>query len=137
MSFLSTIMKNRNYKLFMMAALAAVLLVGCKKDKEQLNVSTDQVVGLWQKSGTQEYWHYYSDGTGNTWDVADGLHEGDSGSFRYTWYITDGNLLCHEMKMHRNEYVTVAVRNYIREITSSTMRWDEGTGEYTLVKMSE
>ena len=69
--------------------------------------------------------------------MADGLHEGDSGSFRYTWYITDGILLCHEMKMHRNEYVTVAVRNYIREITSSTMRWDEGTGEYTLVKMSE
>ena len=55
----------------------------------------------------------------------------------YRGYITDGNLLCHEMKMHRNEYVTVAVRNYIREITSSTMRWDEGTGEYTLVKMSE
>lgn len=120
----------------MAVALAVVLLAGCKKDKTSLNVSSDQVVGLWQKSGTQEYWHYFSNGTGNTWDEADGLHEGDSGSFSYTWYITDGNLLCHDMKMHRNEYVTVPVRNYIREINATTMRWDEGTAEYTLVKLS-
>ena len=117
-----------------MAVLAVVLLAGCKKDKGKLNVSPDQVVGLWQKSGTQEYWHYYSDGTGNTWDVSDGLHEGDSGSFKYTWYITDGDLLCHEMKMHRNEHVTVPARYYIKEISSSTLRWDEGTAEYTLIK---
>lgn len=116
-----------------MATLAVVLLAGCKKEKP-LNVSPDQVVGLWQKSGTQEYWHYYSDGTGNTWDVADGLHEGDSGSFKYTWYITDGDLLCHEMKMHRNENVTVPARYYIKEISSTTLRWDEGTSEYTLIK---
>lgn len=121
-------------KFILMAVLAVVLLAGCKKDKGKLNVSPDQVVGLWQKSGTQEYWHYYSDGTGNTWDVSDGLHEGDSGSFKYTWYITDGDLLCHEMKMHRNEHVTVPARYYIKEISSSTLRWDEGTAEYTLIK---
>lgn len=116
------------------ASMAIALTVGCKRDNDTLNVSESDVVGLWRKSGTQEYWHYFSDGTGNTWDESDGLHEGDSGSFRYTWYITGGNLLCHDMKMHHNEYVTVPVRNYVLEISSTSMRWDEGTAEYTLIK---
>ena len=117
----------------MIAVLAVMTLTGCKKDNA-LQVSESEVVGMWRKSGTQEYWHYLSDGTGNTWDEADGLHEGDSGSFYYTWYITDGDLLCHELKMHRNPHVTVPARYTIKEISSNSMRWDEGTSEYTLIR---
>ena len=122
-------------KILLMAALAVLLLAGCKKDKPALNVSPSQVEGLWQKSGTNEYWHYLSDGTGNTWDSSDGIHEGDSGSFHYTWYIVDGDLLTHSMEMISNPYVRPTVRYTILSISSSTMTWDEGTSESTLVKV--
>ena len=118
-----------------MAALAVLLLAGCKKDKPALNVSPSQVEGLWQKSGTNEYWHYLSDGTGNTWDSSDGIHEGDSGSFHYTWYIVDGDLLTHSMEMISNPNVRIPARYTILSINSSSMTWDEGTDEYTLVKI--
>ena len=49
-------------KIFIVAALAVMLLAGCKKDKVTLNLSDSDVTGAWRKDGTSEYWCYCQDG---------------------------------------------------------------------------
>ena len=39
-------------KIFIVAALAVMLLAGCKKDKVTLNLSDSDVTGTWKKDGT-------------------------------------------------------------------------------------
>ena len=54
----------------LLISLTLMGLSSCGSDSPALNVSTDQLEGLWLKKGSQEYWRYRADGTGVTWDEA-------------------------------------------------------------------
>lgn len=116
-------------------ALGVLLFAGCNRDNEGIEVSESQLYGLWQKQGTQEYWSYREDGTGHTWDRADGiLNETDSGSVAYSWSISNGDQLRH--RFSGTNIGDMVVRTYtITSISASEMEREEEIGNYKLLKV--
>lgn len=112
-----------------MAALAVLLLAGCKKDKPTLNLSDGDIIGTWNKNGTAEYWLYNSDHTGCMYNTDQGF-SASFPSFDYEWSVS-GNQLRHttyEQGVPINRVYTVT------EISSSTMVREEEVATYTLTK---
>ena len=128
-------MKPR-YVVIRIMVVVMLLFAGCRHD-DGLEVSAEQVYGVWQKAGTQEYWSYREDGTGYTWDVADDImHEGDSGSVAYNWSITGGNRLRHQL-VGTNIGNMVVRTHTITSISDEKMVREEEIATYTLKKIND
>ena len=78
-------------KIFIVAALAVMLLAGCKKDKVTLNLSDSDVTGTWRKDGKSEYCLYRSDHTGCKYNTDEGFSE-DFPSYDYEWSVSGDQL---------------------------------------------
>lgn len=125
-------MKRFNVLRFTLFVLAAGLLAtACHTDNEGITVSEEQLYGVWQKNGTEEFWSYREDGTGHTWDRADDImNETDSGSVAYSWSIS-GDQLRH--RFSGTNIGDMVVRTYtITAISASEMEREEEIGTYKL-----
>ena len=92
-----------------MAALAVVLLAGCKKDKPTLNVSDSEVTGTWRKNGTNEFWCYRT----------------------YEWSVSEDQL----RHVTYEQGVPITRTYTITAISSSSMEREEEVGTYNLTKI--
>ena len=117
-----------------MLLLLAVLAVGCGGEETHITVDEEQVIGVWLKSGTQEYWRYKADNTGAMWDRADGFDE-ELPSFSFEWSVA-GDRLTHVV---RGEQIDVPItRTYtIKAISGTTMEREEELATYTLNRITE
>ena len=125
-------MKRFNVLRFTFFVLAAGLLfAGCRHD-DGITVNEEQLYGVWQKQGTQELWTYREDGTGHTWDRADGImNETDSGSVAYSWSINNGDQLRH--RFSGTNIGDMVVRTHtITAISETEMEREEEIGTYKL-----
>ena len=116
---------------YALVVLAALLVVGCWHEEEGITVSDEQLYGVWQKQGTQEFWSYREDGTGHTWDQADDImNETDSGSVAYSWSVS-GDQLRH--RFSGTNIGDMVVRTYtITAISATEMEREEEIGTYKL-----
>lgn len=121
---------------FAVGCLLLLSLAGCRKHDDPIVVQESEVYGLWQKAGTQEFWRYNSDHTGVTWDLADDISEEES-NLAYTWSLEQSNKLRMVASgAQGNQFVPKSYS--ITEISSSSMKWDDGYGlSYTLNKVVE
>ncbi len=117
-----------------MLLAAGLLATACHTDNEGITVSEEQLYGVWQKNGTEEFWSYREDGTGHTWDRADDImNETDSGSVAYSWSIS-GDQLRH--RFSGTNIGDMVVRTYtITSINGGRMVREEEIGTYTLVRV--
>ncbi len=130
-------MKNKRYIIWALVGLLTLGgLAGCKKRVVHINVSEGQVVGVWVKNNTREYWRFDSDNTGVTWDESEDISESES-NLRFTWEIANED----ELRMVSsgemgNQFVP---KNYtVTEISSTTMKWEDLYGlTSTLNKVSK
>lgn len=117
-------------KCYILAVLAVVLLAGCKKDNVTVNLSDGDVTGLWQKSGTSEYWRYRSDHTGCKYNTAEGFSE-DFPSYEYEWSVS-GDQLRH---VTYEQGVPIARTYTVTAINSTSMEREEEVGTYKLTRI--
>ena len=125
-------MKTRKIAIIL-AAIVSLLSVGCHSDPVRLDVKPEQVVGCWQKDGTQEFWLYRTDGTGAKWDAAEGFSE-DFPSYTFTWSVAEDQLT----HVVRGEEIDVPItRIYtITAISSTYMEREEELDTYRLTKVN-
>jgi hypothetical protein len=116
--------------------VAAIAAAGCRHDDEGIIVKEDQLYGVWQKRGTEEFWSYRADGKGHTWDRADDIMgETDSGSVAYSWTVS-GDRLRH--RFVGTSIDSMVVRTYkITDIEGDRMVREEEIGTYTLMRVGE
>ena len=110
--------------------LAVVLLAGCKKDDVPVILSDDDVIGLWQKNGTSEYWRYRSDHTGCKYNTAEGFSE-DFPSYDFEWSAS-GDQLRH---VTYEQGVPIERKFFVKKISSTSMEREEELDTYTLTKI--
>jgi hypothetical protein len=123
-------MKNRHCRFLIMAALAVVLLAGCKKDKPTLNVSDSEVTGTWRKNGTNEFWCYRGDHTGCKYNTDEGFSE-EFPSYTYEWSVSEDQL----RHVTYEQGVPITRTYTITAISSSSMEREEEVGTYNLTKI--
>lgn len=110
-------MKKLTFSLLAFAAFFA-LTVACTK--EPIAYKSSDVVGLWQKANSNEYWRYTSDGKGNFWDEDEDVHEGEGTHFR--WKVDVDQLQITFTGQMGQE----VPRDYkIDELTASLMRLED------------
>ena len=103
-----------------------MLTASCGKSEVHINVSDDQLEGLWQKNDTQEYWRYVVDGhTGVTWDLAEDITEEES-NLTFTWSV-NGDVLRHIFTGAQNNQAIPKVYT-VKEISSTAMTWTDEYG---------
>lgn len=103
-----------------------MLAASCGKSEVHINVSDDQLEGLWQKNDTQEYWRYVVDGhTGVTWDLAEDITEEES-NLTFTWSV-NGDVLRHTFTGAQNNQAIPKVYT-VKEISSTAMTWTDDYG---------
>lgn len=114
---------------------AGLLFAACQPEDKGITVNEEQLYGVWQKSGTEEFWSYREDGMGHTWDRADDImSETDSGSVAYSWSINNGDQLRH--RFSGTNIGDMVVRTYtITSINGGRMVREEEIGTYTLVRV--
>lgn len=119
---------------FCLLFVAMVSLVGCT-EKPELIINEAALVGKWQATDrTTEFWRYNADGTGQTWDEADDVHEDDTvGVLHFSWTTVQSHLELDyygEMGQHAYENYTVTHQ------TQDSLVWKDLYGDYrTFVKI--
>lgn len=87
--------------------------------------------GQWVKEGTQYYWTFESDGTGNLVNRGE-FEEGDENNGDFTWTINGGDELEVEFKGSGELGGIDIVKLYtIKEISSTMVRWEDVYGRST------
>ncbi len=115
----------------MMMLLPAVgFFVGCSDDPV-LDVNSDDLVGKWVVENTQEYWRFRGGGTGVTWDESEDISEEES-NLKFEWSLDRDELTCVFRGANENQAVPKVYR--IREITASSMKWENIYGQTTRLK---
>lgn len=117
-------------KIYILAALALLLLAGCKKDDVLVNLSDSDVTGTWKKDGTSEYWLYRSDHTGCKYNTDEGFSE-EFPSYDYEWSVS-GDQLRH---VTYEQGVPITRTYTVTEISSTSMEREEEVATYTLTKI--
>ena len=105
--------------------MLAPLFVGCFSKEEHIDVDPAMLHGKWLKVGTQEYWRYYSSGSGATWDESEGKTE-ENTNLSYTWNL-DRDELTHWFRGEQDNQMVPKVYT-IKEITSNSMKWKDAYG---------
>lgn len=128
--------RMKKYRAILMIALATLALVSCEEKDDHIIVNEDQVIGLWLKSGSQEYWRYNADHTGASWDESEDISDVET-NMSMTWSL-DGDQLTHVFTGAMNNQMVPKVYT-ISSISSSTMVWTDGyyNSRITLHKVVE
>ncbi len=116
--------------IFIFHFLFSISLVGCSDDPV-LDVNPDDLTGKWVVENTQEYWRFRSGGTGVTWDESEDISEEES-NLRFEWMLDRDELTCVFRGENENQAVPKVYR--IREITTSSMKWENIYGQTTRLK---
>lgn len=103
-----------------MLVLGALAVTSCGEKDNHITVSDDQVIGLWLRSGSQEYWRYNADHTGASWDASEDISDVET-NMSLTWSL-DGDQLMHVFTGAMNNQA-VPKTYTISSISSSTMVW--------------
>ena len=127
-------MKKHVY--IVLLAFGALMAAACGRSEIHINVNDDELVGLWQKENSQEYWRYNEDYSGVTWDEAEDITEEES-NLVYTWSVTDGDVLRHVFTGAEANQAVPKVYT-VKEISSVAMTWEDDYGmRYRLVKVKD
>lgn len=114
---------------------AALCLAACGREEQHIVVNPDQVEGLWQKSGTEEFWRYNDDYTGVTWDVSDSIGEEES-NLTFEWQLS-GDELTHIFRGAEGNQAVPKVYT-ITAINKDNMCWEDIYGlRYTLYRREQ
>ena len=109
------------------AAVLAVLLVGCSQAKKSFDTSL--IPGKWV-TGT-EYWVFETGGVGHTWNTADDVEEEEA--TQLTWSVTNDCLtitLIGEMGQQVPKVYTIS------ELSKTTFRYGDAYGKvYNLTRV--
>ena len=121
---------KKNFLSFCFLVCACALVWSCGKD-DHLEVSPSQLYGEWVKEGTQYYWTFESNGTGNLVNRGEFDPEDDNNG-DFTWTINGGDELEVEFKGSGELGGIDIVKLYtIKEISSSMVRWEDIYGRTT------
>lgn len=128
------------------SAAMALLMVSCikNKDDDRLVVDQSQVTGLWAKANNPyEFWRFRSDLTGITWDETPDPETGEPemteelSNLGFTWSIENSDVLMFSFP-GAMENQDVPKYYYIKEISATTMKWEDEYGlTYTLIKRNK
>lgn len=100
---------------------------GCIKDMV-LDIDSNDLTGKWVVENSQEYWRFRSDGSGVTWDESEDIYEHES-NLKFEWTLDHDELTCVFRGANENQAVPKVYR--IRELTSSSMKWEDIYGRTT------
>lgn len=111
------LMKTSKSLLFLLCSLfVTATFTGCCPDPLITDYNINDLYGKWQ-SGS-EYYVYHSDGTGYTWDEADGVYENEAQPF--TWEVDESEMI----HIHKAEMGFDVPDHYIlTELTASTLKY--------------
>lgn len=104
-------------------ALAATMLWACIGEEDHLNVDPTMLYGHWVKTGSEYYWTFNADGTGNLVNRGE-VEEGDEDNGDFTWTLSEGDQLLTEFRGGGElGGIYIPKRYTIKEISSTTLRW--------------
>ncbi|MBR1783835.1 MAG: lipocalin family protein [Bacteroidales bacterium] len=125
-------MRSRS-RIAVLAVALAAMAAGCTPKESHIEVRPSQLLGLWQRSNTQEYWRYTENATGVTWDEADDVHE-DESNLTFSWTLDEDRLTHVFTGMEGNQAVPKVYT--ITAISNTSMRWrDDYSMEYSFTRV--
>lgn len=68
------------------------------------NVDDNTLIGKWNTQSTSEFWKFYADHTGKTWDESEDIYENET-NLVFTWQIADS----HRIEMIFHGYGNMAI----------------------------
>ena len=117
-----------------MVSAFGLTMFGCGKT-EHLDVQPEQMVGYWQRSNSQYFYTFNSNGTGNLVNRGE-TEDGDENTGNFEWTIT-----MDELKLEfrgTGEVGSIDIIKYftVTEISDTSMKWEDIYGrEMTLIKV--
>lgn len=119
-----------------MVLLGTLLAWSCGKE-EHLEVSPSELWGEWVQEGSEYYWTFEEGGTGNLVNRGEFDPE-DENNGDFTWTINGGDELEVEFKGSGELGGIDIVKLYtIKEVSSSTVKWEDVYGRTTRLKRVE
>ncbi|MBP5678101.1 MAG: hypothetical protein J6W88_06365 [Bacteroidales bacterium] len=106
------------------AVLMALAVCACQKD-EHINVNPSDLVGKWQRTGTEEYWRINAANDGVTWDESQDISEEES-NLTFTWDLDQDEITCLFSGLVENKVVPKVYT--IRSISGNNMTWRDEYG---------
>lgn len=115
----------------LLMAVAMVGLWGCNDEEVHINVDPAMLYGQWNQDNSQYYWTFNSDGTGTKVNRGE-VEEGDENNGDFTWTLSDGDQL-ETVFTGGGELGGIYInKTYtIREISTTTLRWEDIYGRVT------
>ena len=125
-------MLKRKVLYLMFIACACALAWSCSEKETHLDVSPSQLYGEWVQDNDNNYhWTFSSDGTGSLIHTGS-TEEGDEHNGNFLWTINGGDELEVEFRGSGELGGIDIVKLYtIKDITSSTLRWEDIVGRTT------
>ena len=105
--------------------LGSMLFASCWEKDDAVDVSPDQLWGLWRKDNSREYWRYNDDNTGVTWDLDDDVSEEES-NLRYEWSVEQG-VITHVFRGNQGNQQVPKTFTIIA-MSDSQMKWRDVYG---------
>lgn len=117
----------------MLAFPLFLFFASCEKPPvEEIHVTDDQLVATWQLFGSEEYWRFDSDHSGETWDLSDDVQEGEG--TQLTWTVSGQTL---SIQLHGEMGQVVPYDYEITSINDVRLTWVDAYGNdrtFTKVK---
>ncbi|MBP3763695.1 MAG: hypothetical protein J6I49_07455 [Bacteroidales bacterium] len=109
-------------RMILLLAALVPLFTSCVEKEKHINVSPGQLHGEWIQTGTQKYWTYNSDGTGNKVDKSE-FDDGDENNGDFEWSVRQDEL---RHVFHGRQGNQSIPKNYtVTSITSTSMKWKD------------
>lgn len=122
------------YRPLLLLLLLVPFFTSCEKEKP-LDVKSSQIYGQWIQTGTQKYWTYHADGTGNRVDRNE-FEQDDENNGDFEWTLVGAELrhIFHGRQGNQNipKYYTIT------SITANSMKWkDDYSNTLSFSKVTE
>lgn len=101
-----------------------LLMTSCKKETP-VTIDASLLPGKWLHEGTEEYWRYYANGNGVTWDESEDISEEES-NLTFQWTLS-GDVLTHVFTGSSGNQAVPKVF-YVNYINGSIMQWTDDYG---------
>lgn len=101
-----------------------LLMTSCKKENP-VTIDASLLPGKWLHEGTEEYWRYYANGNGVTWDESEDISEEES-NLTFQWTLS-GDVLTHVFTGSSGNQAVPKVF-YVNYINGSIMQWTDDYG---------
>ncbi|MBR1632099.1 MAG: lipocalin family protein [Paludibacteraceae bacterium] len=123
-------------RLITLCALA-MLAVTCGREEPE-SFDRSDLIGYWQLSGTNQFYHYLNNGTGKFWDEDDDVTEEDimeNGNGYFTWTLS-GSTLRLNFVIEINQGGVPKVYN-IQTLNSTTLKYKDNASTKTLKRIKK